>query len=181
MSRDNAMPESEGTEEFVRLLVASQTRIYAFILTLVPRVFDADDLMQETSAVMWRKYREFRAGSDFAAWGISIAYNIILGYRRKKARDPVRFNDRILELVVEDYQKFSDMTKFKLDALERCMSRLSQDDRKLIRARYEKNTSIKDLARRLDKSTDMLYRAMGRVHDLMIRCMRQVMRLEGAD
>ncbi len=181
MTFGNTTPESEKTEEFVRLLIAGQPRIYAFILTLVPRAFDADDLMQETSTVMWRKYSEFRPGSDFVSWGISIAHHIILGFRRKKASEPIRFSDRLIELMAEDYQKYSDLTQLKLETLGRCIERLNQEDRKLVRARYEQNNSIKELALRLNKSVDILYRTMGRVHDVLIRCMRQSLAMEGAD
>ena len=44
--------DSEKGKEFVRLLLANQNRIYAFILTLVSNWSDADDVMQETAEVM---------------------------------------------------------------------------------------------------------------------------------
>ncbi len=56
-------------ERFMRLLLANQQRIYGLILALVPNWNDADDIMQETSAVMWAKFDDYEAGTDFAAWG----------------------------------------------------------------------------------------------------------------
>ncbi|MCK4629078.1 MAG: hypothetical protein KAT56_08735, partial [Sedimentisphaerales bacterium] len=63
-------PDISNTERFLKLLMANDKRIYAFILTLVPGRIDADDLMQETVTIMWRKFDDFEPGRDFVAWGI---------------------------------------------------------------------------------------------------------------
>ena len=68
--------------EFVSLITANQRRIYAYILTLVPNFNDADDVMQETTATMWERKKDFQPGTDFVAWGARIAYFKILEYRK---------------------------------------------------------------------------------------------------
>ena len=41
---------------FLRLFLQNQRRLYAYILTLLPNRADADDVLQETSLVMWDKF-----------------------------------------------------------------------------------------------------------------------------
>ncbi len=41
------MDQDKRTLDFLRLFVRHQQEIYAYILTLVPHVHDADDLFQE--------------------------------------------------------------------------------------------------------------------------------------
>lgn len=43
---------NQNQEQFLRLLMLNDKRIYAYILSFVPNVTDADDIMQESSAVM---------------------------------------------------------------------------------------------------------------------------------
>ena len=50
-------------EEFVRLLMAHERQIFTYILTLLPHVADAEDVLQETSIVLWRKFPEYQAGT----------------------------------------------------------------------------------------------------------------------
>jgi len=47
------MPEEkeQNQEQFLRLLMMNDKRIYAYILSFVPNAADADDIMQEASAV----------------------------------------------------------------------------------------------------------------------------------
>jgi RNA polymerase sigma-70 factor (ECF subfamily) len=63
------MPTRPTNDEhdFGRLFVRYQSRIYGFIRSLVVHRDDAEDLLQETASVLWRKFGEFRPGSDFLA------------------------------------------------------------------------------------------------------------------
>ncbi len=66
------MDQDKRTLEFLRLFVQHQQEIYAYILTLVPHIHDADDLFQEGTAVMWKKFDQFESGTNFAAWGVKV-------------------------------------------------------------------------------------------------------------
>ena len=76
-------------EKFTRLLVGIQPLLYGFILSLTHDRVAADDLMQETSAVMWRKFDQFQQGTNFGAWAMKIARFCVLEWRRQEARVPV--------------------------------------------------------------------------------------------
>jgi hypothetical protein len=47
------MGQDKRTLDFLGLFVRHQQEIYAYILTLVPHVSDADDLFQDGTTVMW--------------------------------------------------------------------------------------------------------------------------------
>ena len=94
-SGDDQFPRiaRDREELFLKFFLENQRRIYAFILALVPVPSDADDLLQETAAVMWRKLDEFKRGSDFIAWAISIARYQVLAFRKTQMRNRFRFSD----------------------------------------------------------------------------------------
>ena len=54
-------------EEFVRELTASQGRIRAFIVSLMPGSSDVGDVLQETNLTLWKSRGRFRPGSNFLA------------------------------------------------------------------------------------------------------------------
>jgi len=68
----------------MRLFLASERRIHGFLLVLVPHWADVDDLLQDTAAVLWRKFDEFEPDCDFIAWALSIARFQVLNYRKKR-------------------------------------------------------------------------------------------------
>ncbi|MCK5000630.1 MAG: hypothetical protein KAS23_13890, partial [Anaerohalosphaera sp.] len=58
---------------FFHLFMTHRKSLYAFILASIHNYSDADDILQETATVMWRKFSGFEQGTDFVAWGITIA------------------------------------------------------------------------------------------------------------
>ncbi len=59
-NREDSMDSNnKKTKIFLSLLMANQRRINSYILSVVPNFSDADDIMQETISVMWRKFDRF--------------------------------------------------------------------------------------------------------------------------
>ena len=48
--------DASSAEEFVRLFSKSQHRILGFVHTLVPNLAEAEDILQETSVILWKKW-----------------------------------------------------------------------------------------------------------------------------
>ena len=61
------MMKSDQTETFSRLLVANHHRLYGFVYTLVQDHNVVDDLLQEATTVLWRKFEQYEMGTDFGA------------------------------------------------------------------------------------------------------------------
>ena len=160
----------EGVE-FVSLITSHQRRIFAYIITLVPNRSDAEDIMQETSALMWEKKNDFRPGSDFVAWGARIAYYKILDYRKKvnKNRRMVikegQFK-RIEERAIENSKHVDDM----INKLDECMKKLSTSDRQLISMKYSAEMNVKEISSRIKKTVRSVYLAISRIQGLLLRC-----------
>ena len=57
-------------EDFLTLFRSNESRIFGFILAFLPNFAKAEDILQETMIVMWRKFNEFQKDTNFA--GISV-------------------------------------------------------------------------------------------------------------
>ena len=68
----------KNTERFVEHLTDQQRDLYAYIMTLLPRVQDADEVLQETNRILWTKRADFREGTSFRAWACRIAHYQVL-------------------------------------------------------------------------------------------------------
>ncbi len=69
------MMQPTETERFVSQFTVAHRRIYAFILTLLPNRSEADEVMQETSLVLWRQFDQFDPQRDFVRWACGVALN----------------------------------------------------------------------------------------------------------
>jgi len=166
-------------EEFVRLLMANERRIFTHIMTLLPNVADAEDVLQETSIVLWRKFSEYRPGSDFTAWALSVAYNKVRNHLAKQHRCRVKFDERLLIELADEAKDMREELDFAGSAVLDCVEMLPPRDRDLLDRRYEPGATIKSVAAAIGRPPEGLYKAMRRIHDTLYDCVQRKLRSEG--
>lgn len=148
----------------------SQKVIYAFILSMVHNCSDADDIMQETMALMWERFEEFEPGTNFGAWGVKIARNKIMNYFRKKKRPQEQFDESLMARIEDCYHRKTGEMGYRLAALQECLKKLDKRDRKLVAIHYEEGMKICELADKLNRPVGGLYKVMARIHTSLRRC-----------
>lgn len=157
---------------FFRYFTRHQNEIYSYLLTLMPNSADAEDVFQETSAVMWRKFDQFEPGTDFAAWGCKIAFYIVLEHRRKKKRSRIYYSMEAIELLSASFEKNRCGRDERIKHLNHCLAKLSDKDKLLIKLRYRTACSIKEIAKQFDKSISVIYKSFTRIHYFLFECIR---------
>jgi RNA polymerase sigma-70 factor (ECF subfamily) len=170
------MDQDKRTLEFLRLFVRHQQEIYAYILTLVPNVHDADDLFQNGMSVMWQKYDHFQPGTNFAAWGVQIMRYQILDYRRNQARSKrVLMEDSLFEMLIDHMPAIQDELPARIEALRKCQTLLDNRAKRILKMRYEHNTPIAEIASYLKVSRRHIYHILGKINSVLLRCMRRTL------
>jgi RNA polymerase sigma-70 factor, ECF subfamily len=170
------MGQDKRTLDFLGLFVKHQQEIYAYILTLVPHMHDADDLFQDGMAVMWRKFDQFTPGTNFAAWGIQIMRYQILEYRRNQARSKrVLMEDSVFEALLDHVPTVQDEMAVRIEALRKCQTLLSDRARRVLKMRYEHNTPAEEMASYLKVSRRHVYHLLGQINSVLLRCMRRTL------
>ncbi len=164
-----------AAQQFVSQLIANQPRIYAYILTLVPNWADADDLMQETAQVMWARFEESEPIKDFASWGMRIAQNKVFNHYAKKQRQRILFDADLMDDLTVRTQAVCAQTDRRVEAVQRCLGKLKERDRRLIRTLYEQGMTIKQLAIQLERPVQGFYKTMARIHDALQQCVHRTL------
>ena len=174
------MDQDRRTLEFLRLFVRHQQEIYAYILTLVPNVHDADDLFQDGMTVMWRKFDQFQSGTNFAAWGVQIMRYQILDYRRNLARSKrVLIDDSLFDVLMDHIPNIQDEVSVRIEALRKCQRLLDNRAKRIIKMRYERNISVEEIASFLKVSRRHVYHILGQINNMLLRCMRRTLAERG--
>ncbi len=157
---------------YIRLLSANQRRIYGFIYAMVPNHSVAEDIMQETTLLMWEHFSKFQEGTNFSAWGISIARNMIRQYFRKKGRKGLVFDSQALENLIGQSDIFESEDD-KIDALRHCFKKLRGNEKKLLEMRYIQGDSVRKIAENVNRTTSHLYRVIAKIHNLLLKCIKK--------
>ena len=177
----NLRPDgSSRTEAFLRLSMPAQRRLLGFILTLVPNQTDAEDILQETTMVMWRRFDEYRPGSDFVAWGITIARYKVLSYRKKYATSHVQFSDDVLDVLQAEAPDMLQQMDSRSEAVRKCLRDLAEKDLNLIKLRYGRGLTFKNISDLLGRSAQSIHKSLARIHNALILCLRRTVVTENA-
>lgn len=164
------------TSVFLSLLMTHQRRINSYILSVVPNFSDADDIMQETIAVMWKKFGEFQAETDFDRWGLKIAYYCILNYRKRKGKDKLVFSETLFQQIHDVAKETPHDADERITYLRQCIQALTSPDQRLLKARYELNCSAEGLADQLGRSVQYVYKHLARIHHTLSLCVKRTIR-----
>src|SRR4051812_42136554 len=150
-------------DEFLRLFSSHSQRIYEFILTLVMRQADAEEIFQDTSLILWKKFDSYDPEGNFRAWACRMAYLEVLQLRRSNRRLQT-FSDEALALLAEKAIAHSDDLGQRQVALEECLEKLPPQDREMIEHRYYHRRVPKEIASLKSCSVYSVYRTLARVH-----------------
>ncbi|MFO0807919.1 MAG: sigma-70 family RNA polymerase sigma factor [Gemmataceae bacterium] len=160
----------DRVDEFVRLLAQHQRRLYLYVVSLVPRPGDAEEVLQETNLVLWREFGQFRPGTNFAAWACRVAFHQVLAWRKKRQRDRLEFSDEFLAAVAAEAEATDELLECRCRALATCLTRLPPHHRTLIQLRYSEGHGIDTIAEQLGRTVDAVYRALSRIRRELHEC-----------
>jgi RNA polymerase sigma-70 factor (ECF subfamily) len=148
----------------------NQKVIYSYILSMVHNCSDADDIMQETMTLMWERFGQFQPGTNFGAWGVKVARFKTLSYLKKNKRSEEVFDESLMAQIENCYSRKVERMNTRLIALQDCLKKLNDRDRKLIRILYEEGLKITELSNRLNRPVEGLYKVIARIHTVLRRC-----------
>lgn len=169
---------SGRSDEFTRLFTAHRGGVLAYILAMVPRRGDAEEIFQATVAQLWQEFHRFEQGTEFGAWASRVAYFQVLSFRKRRSRERLQFTPDFVDRVAVEAAALVGPLDDRQAALERCLEKLSPRQRKLIELRYRRGVAIENIALQVGRSVEATYKALSRIRQLLHDCVRRVRGLE---
>lgn len=173
MINSPAQADSAQMNQFVELLGRHQLALFRYILAMVPRVQDAEDVMQEVSKTLWQRFADYEPGSSFLAWARRVAYFRILEFRRHCDRRLHILPEDVLKTIAEDTRFSQQREDERREALARCFEQLRPNDRDLITARYTPGVNMTELADQIGRPTNSVYKSLGRIRQTLLACIER--------
>jgi RNA polymerase sigma-70 factor (ECF subfamily) len=166
-------------DAFVRLYTQSERKLYRYIATLLPRCHDAEDVLQETARVLWKKFDEYRPGEPFLPWACRIAYFEVLNFRQRERTRRKFFSEAVLEALADVRLRHDDLLEAQAAALQRCLEKLPERDRRLLEQRYASEEPLADHCRDEGCSANALYKSLQRIRRSLLECVNRTLAAEG--
>jgi RNA polymerase sigma-70 factor (ECF subfamily) len=159
-------------ESSIQQLIACQDRLYAFILALLGDPIAAEDVLQETNAAATERLGETAEIRDFTAWLFGVARHQVQDHRRRQARERLRFNDELLDLLAEELPAVANEISLRQQALRGCLADLPAEQRELILRRYYPGESVQHMASELSRTVGVVSQTLYRIRVALLQCIK---------
>lgn len=169
------VPELESGAEFAQHLVRSNPSLMRYVLTLLPRRADADEVLQRVAVILWQRFGEYDRTREFLPWAIRLTYFEVLNYRKEYARGRLVFRDEVVTALADCRPEYDELGELRRIALEKCLKKVDAAGRSLLRRRYCDSESIADLAVEWGQTAKSLYRRLDRLRASIADCVHNRM------
>ena len=166
--------------EFSDWLLRHQTHLFGYIYSLVRDLDDADDLFQQTSLALWKKFDQYDPTRPFLPWAFGIARFEVSNFLRSRGRDRLYFSDELNLLLIEAHEELRlEDSDERLEVMAGCVGKLRLRDQDLLRACYGRSVRIAELARDWGRSTQSIHNSLRRIRQALFECVRRTLAREG--
>jgi RNA polymerase sigma-70 factor (ECF subfamily) len=171
---EQGMKEQED-RKIVELLTKHHYVLRSYLAVAVGDHAEAEDLFQEVSLTVWERRADFRPGTDFRAWLLTVARHRVLAYHKKRRSGAMVANPEVLESLAEaSCRFFRDADQSYIDARKRalrtCMGKLKGQARRVLEYRYEPSMSVDGIAQQLGVTVQRVYGILKRARAALRRC-----------
>ena len=166
-------PIMADPEQFTSLFIKHERQLYGFIATMLGQPAEAEDLLQETSKALWKKFDDYDPSLPFMPWAKTFARYEVLNYFQRQRTRRKYFSDEMIELLAEDWDRVNAQHDARIVALESCVDALPENTRRLLNDRYRDANSLQEVAARQGTTPNALYKNLQRVRKSLLDCVNQ--------
>lgn len=157
-------------EEYLKLLLASELEIRAFLGSIMRGAHDRDDLFQEVALTLWKEFDRYDRNRSFAAWARGIASMKLMQRFDRIKRTPVVLSPEVIQSVAAAFDQSEPTASNQAVALEHCLESLPEKSRHLLALRYERSLKVELIARELQMTLDAVYQSLSRLRTRLQDC-----------
>lgn len=165
-------PDSHPDAAFVSALTNLQPRLRGYCQAALGHGDEAAEALQRTNITLWKKSSEWDPEQDFSRWAISIARFEVLGVVRDRQRIHRRyvFDPDVSQQMIDEASDRVEPTSARQEALESCLSKMSQKNRDFLSAYFVRGETFQEIATVTGRGLSALKVAMMRLRRSLRNC-----------
>jgi RNA polymerase sigma-70 factor (ECF subfamily) len=166
--------------KFLRVHLAHQRALFAYLLAAVREPARAEDLLQEVTLVLWKRFGEYREELPYAAWAFGVARRELAMHFRERGKEAAPLSLEILDRVAPALEAREEELSAESRALHGCVEKLAPPHRDLLRLRYQEGLPLRTVSERLGQSLAAVNMKIVRLRKALLDCTRRALSGEAA-
>jgi RNA polymerase sigma-70 factor (ECF subfamily) len=163
----------------MRLFLGSEKEIFRYVAVLVPRVADAQDVVQQTAIALWKKFEQYDPAQPFTPWACRFALLEARQFLRRDQRWGALMDDTLVETLVERRAAMAEEMDRRFSHLADCLRKLAPEQRQTVERYYYERRPVEELAAQAGRSVEAIYKALQRIRQALFDCVTRAIKVEG--
>ncbi len=163
----------------MRLFLSSEKEIFRYVAVLVPRVADAQDVVQQTAIALWKKFEQYDPAQPFTPWACRFALLEARQFLRRDQRWGTFLDDGLVDSLVERRAALGEEMDRRFSHLGDCLRKLAPEQRQTVERYYYERVPVEQLAAQTSRSVEAIYKALQRIRQALFDCVTRALKAEG--
>ena len=166
-------PDKGDEARFLRSYSTHQRQVHAYIAAFLANAADVEEVMQDTSVILWRKFGEFDPQGEFVRWACGVARLEVLRFLRQKKRQALPMDEWLIDQISSEREAAIEDLESRRTALSKCLGELRPVDRELIESVYGPKTTARAVAEKMGRPVNAVYKSLGRIRGMLLDCVKR--------
>jgi RNA polymerase sigma-70 factor, ECF subfamily len=172
MTESPGMSTSQARELSV-LWTKAHPIVSAYFRASLRDFHQAEDLLQETAAVVAEKFTTYDPSRSFVAWVLGVARNKLLHHLRTHSNDRHVFDEATIREITDMYAELEPEASSMSAALETCIERVTGRPRKVLEMRYLRELTPAKIAASTGMNANAVAVMLHRVRRALRECIEK--------
>lgn len=170
---------SDAHARFMRLFLGSEKEIFRYVSPLVPRPADAQDVVQQTTIALRKKFEHYDSTQPFTPWACRFAFLEARQFLRRDQRWGKMLDEKLIAVLVERRAELGEDMERRFAHLRTCLQKLPVEQRETVERYYYERQPVERLAGQSGRSIEALYKLLQRVRQALLECVQRAVRAAG--
>jgi len=168
------MIEFMDRTEILKVLMPERTKQIALVWSILRKSHLSEDAYQDMLAKVFENQDIFEGPQHLRGWSWRVLRNRCYELIRQRKYQVALLDDSILDLVDAELEcRDTNDMPLRADALHSCLEELSEKSRDTIRMRYFEGLRGKQVAEKLGRKPETVYKALQRIYVTLAECIQR--------
>jgi RNA polymerase sigma-70 factor (ECF subfamily) len=168
------MTQSNQELCFAELFQEHYRQLFGYVYAIIRNYTDAEDVVQQTSLILWKKFDSYQPNTNFFAWACGTARFEALKFLRGQRRYRAHFSEAFqLKLATAMTGIRPEVISIRAEALEDCVQHLPENQKTLLHQCLGGTKSVAVVAQETGRSTHSIYSSLRNIRHKLLDCVDQ--------
>jgi RNA polymerase sigma-70 factor (ECF subfamily) len=165
------MAQSDRELRFMDLFQEHYRQLFGYVYTLLRNYTDAEDVVQQTGVVLWKKFDEYRPNTNFFTWACGAARLEALMFLRQQRRYRAHFSEAFQLKLAETMAGIRpQVANDRAQSLDDCIQTLPENQQKLLLQCFGGGKTVATVAEEVGRTTHSIYSSLRNIRNKLLEC-----------